>query len=127
MPQEYMERTTHRWHGVLLAWLEMDMNYPDKLCSYLMQVACEVRRVLRKNPNEVKLKDFQLKFGKDEASAIKSSRTVTIEQEAAFAKAKWGLALAGVRQEAEERKQMGTNPTKSSQTMPRSSSASSKP
>ena len=58
-----MERWTHREYLTRLAWIEEQWNFPSRSDQYLMQVAAEVRRVLSKKPDAVKLEHFKLKFG----------------------------------------------------------------
>jgi hypothetical protein len=55
---------------------------------YLMQVACEVRRVLAKHPNSIRPEHFLLKFsGKGERK--NSNSNLTREQATAIARARW--------------------------------------
>ena len=56
-----------------------------------MQVACEVRRVLSRKPNSIKLDHFRLKFKTD---AVKMASTA--EQAATWSKAIW-LGRLGVK------------------------------
>lgn len=53
---------THRQYAAWLVWLDGQWNVPDRHDSYLMQIAAEVRRVLSRKPNAIKLSDFQLTF-----------------------------------------------------------------
>lgn len=49
-----------------MVYLDGLWNLPDLTCHYLMQIACEVRRVLSKNPNNIQSKQFELKFTRDD-------------------------------------------------------------
>lgn len=60
-------RWTHREFETREAWLEMQWNVPDRHDQYLMSIAAEVRRVLHKNPQSVKIDDFRLRFSKSES------------------------------------------------------------
>lgn len=71
---------TNREYRVRLAWLEQEIEQPNPSDYYLMQIAQEVRRVLSKKPNQIKLKHFRLKFDKEtvenkEAKARQSKNT----------------------------------------------------
>lgn len=78
-------------HRQFIAWMEYlnseEGTRPTLLYYYLMQIACEVRRVLAKKPAEIKLEDFELKF-----SPVKLD-TRTPEQKAAEAKSVWKARL----------------------------------
>ena len=53
---------THRQFVVWCAWLDIEFDRPDRSDWYAMQVAAEVRRVLAKNPGNIKTDSFKLKF-----------------------------------------------------------------
>lgn len=53
---------THRQYLAMIEWDIEDMNRPGKHEYYLMQIACEARRVLSSKPNSVKLDQFKLSF-----------------------------------------------------------------
>lgn len=57
-----MASHTERELILWLAYFDALLDRPDRTDSYLMQIACEVRRVLSKKPGEIKLKDFRLRF-----------------------------------------------------------------
>lgn len=79
-----MAAHTERELGVWLAWLDMQWDRPSRTDQYLMQVACEVRRVLAKRPNEIKLADFRLRLVEPEVKP-----QMTREQATALSKARW--------------------------------------
>lgn len=56
--EKHTERDLIRW----LSWFDMQLERPRREDYYLMQIACEVRRVLSSKPNQIHLDDFQLKF-----------------------------------------------------------------
>lgn len=58
--------TTNRQFKSWMYYLDSLWNSPDLVCHYLMQIACEVRRVLSKNPNAVKDEHFKLKFTRED-------------------------------------------------------------
>ena len=58
---------THREYLLRLAWIEEEWKTPQRHDYYLMQIAQEVRRVLSKKPNSIKLEHFKLGFGEQEA------------------------------------------------------------
>jgi len=45
-----------------MARRQAEWNAPSRSDYYLMQIACEVRRVLRKNPESIKLDSFKIPF-----------------------------------------------------------------
>jgi hypothetical protein len=55
---------TYQEFRLWIEWLDTRELTPSIDQYYLMQIAQEVRRVLAKNPNSIKLKDFFLKFGR---------------------------------------------------------------
>ena len=57
-----MRAWTHRQYLVTVAWLEEQWQHPDRSDHYLMQIACEVRRVLASQPGKIMPSDFQIKF-----------------------------------------------------------------
>ena len=61
--QQCMDTHTHRQYLTWLAWLDHRDATPDPTQYYLMQIAAEVRRVLAKQPNSIKLDHFELQFG----------------------------------------------------------------
>jgi ribosomal protein S19E (S16A) len=85
--RQCMRRHTERELKTWLAWLDMQWNTPERSDWYLMQVACEVKRVLMKNPQSVGVQDFRLKF-KDTGARPASTR-----QAALASKMKWMGAL----------------------------------
>lgn len=53
---------THRQYICWLVWLKNQQNIPTKDNYYQMQIACELRRTVVKNPNKINTEDFKLKF-----------------------------------------------------------------
>ena len=76
---------THRQFMAWQSWITEDMNKPGKLEHYMMQNACEVRRVLSKSPKDIKLDQFELKFV-TKKSGQSDSHTRNV---AAMAKSVW--------------------------------------
>jgi len=76
---------THRQYLAWQAWLNEQWNHPSLSDHYLMQIAAEVRRVLSRKPNEIKLEHFNLKFGRPEP--------VDQTSQAELAKAAWATRL----------------------------------
>ena len=61
---ECMNSHTERQFRTWIEWLDSQWNEPSLTDHYLMQIATEVRRVLSKNPNDIKLDDFKIEFSK---------------------------------------------------------------
>jgi hypothetical protein len=57
-----MQRISHREFLLWCDYLDEEWNTPSRSDHYLMQIAQEVRRVLSKKPNKIKLKEFLFKF-----------------------------------------------------------------
>lgn len=62
-----MQVMTNREYETWMAWFEEEWQHPDCTDQYLMQIACEVRRVLAKSPSSIKIQDFRLPFEKVKA------------------------------------------------------------
>jgi hypothetical protein len=90
----YLDGHTHRQHLTWLAWLEMEWDRPGRSDHYLMSIACEVRRVLSKKPDRVKLDHFWLKFAAAADGGTSASLPASREQAAQASKARWGMMLA---------------------------------
>ena len=89
---------THRQFAIWQLWLNEQWNRPDLTDMYLMQVACEVRRVLSQKPNDIKLEHFRLKFetGKPKASNGQAvTGGLTKEQKENLVKQMWMARLGG--------------------------------
>lgn len=82
---------THRQYLLWQIWLDLQWDRPTLSDYYLMQIAAEVKRVLSKSPNKIKLKDFLLKFGNQREKVQE-----TPEQAAAKSKAAWVGWVSGV-------------------------------
>lgn len=59
---EFMESISYEEYLIRLQWIEDEFDRPNRSDHYLMLIAAEVRRVLSKNPNLIKLNDFKLNF-----------------------------------------------------------------
>lgn len=84
---ECLRKHTYRQ---LLAWIEyLDVQWdePTRSDFYLMQIACEVRRVLAKDRNAIQLKHFFLKFNSPQLAPASAE----------VAKAVWQARLAPLR------------------------------
>jgi hypothetical protein len=80
-----MRAHTVREMRVWLAWLDMELDKPDRSDHYAMQVACEVRRVLARNPRGIQVGDFRLRFH--------APKSTSAAQAAQWSKAKWFAAV----------------------------------
>lgn len=81
---------THRLFAAWTAWLLMEWNRPSRTDQYLMSLTAEVRRILAKHPEKVKIKDFLLKFGDG-----KPPKKLTEEEAGALSMMKWLGGLGG--------------------------------
>lgn len=92
-------------HRQFVAWREYEretMNQPARGDHYLMQVACEVRRVLSRHPSDHKLDHFRLKFVDKGAPAPEHVKNMT-----SMAQGIWSKRVGGnIRTQ-----QLITNPT----------------
>lgn len=82
---------TNRQYLVTLAWLQQQWNRPTRSDSYLMQIACEVRRVLSKDPRKIHLSHFELEFGPK--SQPRDVRQMTAAEASLEAQARWKTAM----------------------------------
>jgi hypothetical protein len=80
MPARHIEM--YRWY------FRLQLEHPSSEEHYLMQIAAEVRKSTRKNPNSVRLTDLKLKF-----EPAKLSRKFTKEQ-IEFSKQAWFAGAA---------------------------------
>jgi hypothetical protein len=53
---------TYRQFKVWQAWLREEWNTPTRSDYYLMEIACEVRRVLSSKPGNIKVEHFKLEW-----------------------------------------------------------------
>jgi hypothetical protein len=89
--QRTKRETTSSEYAKWLSFLEMeDWHKTTKTEWYLANIATEIRRSYVKKPGSVKLKNFLLKFTKQDS--VSSSR-LTPEERLARSKAAWGAAL----------------------------------
>lgn len=80
--RECMQKHTHREYLLWMAWLAKQHDTPDRSDYYLMQIAAEIRRVLSKQPNKIKLEHFKLSTAGKPAPV---QQRETVEQ----SKARW--------------------------------------
>ena len=87
---------THRQFMAWQVWLSWQHNRPDRTDYYLMQIACEVRRIWAAKPDKVRLDQFKITFEESKSSAKSSNaeqrgtvRQPTRQEAAAFARARW--------------------------------------
>lgn len=59
---ECMRRVPIRQYRAWVAWQDMEWDRPDRRDFYLMQIACEVKRVLMKEPNAIDVNQFIIPF-----------------------------------------------------------------
>ena len=85
-----MEKTTHRQYRLWTYWLRQELNHPSRSDNYLMQIACEVRRVLHKQPARVQLDHFVLEFKPKTKPVMTEEQTVEAEKRAVKqSKSRW--------------------------------------
>jgi ribosomal protein S19E (S16A) len=88
---EYLARVSHREHLIwvehLRAEREAEWETPTPEQWYMMAIAAEVRRVLSRNPRDIKVEDFRLRF------RTGPQKPVSPEVALAWSKAHWGLAV----------------------------------
>jgi hypothetical protein len=70
--------------------MDAEWNKPDRHDSYLMQIACEIRRVLHKRPDKVKLSHFRLMFGEEPK---KRKKKLTRQQASERSMAAWFVGV----------------------------------
>lgn len=81
---------THREFLTWEVWLDAEWSHPSRSDHYMMQVATEVRRVLSKNPNGIKIKDFRLTFGE---SGERERKKISEKELAEQTKQSWAAYL----------------------------------
>jgi hypothetical protein len=80
---ECMESHTNREYEVWMAWLSNQWNEPSRSDHYLMQIAQEVCRVLKKNPNQIQLQQFKIPFVLKK-KVVKPDKKVRLAQSKSF-------------------------------------------
>lgn len=78
-----MTTHTERQRDMLLAWLDMELERPSRTDRYLMQIACEVRRIFSKNPNAIQIEQFLLKY------KSRGAKPLDVATASALSKASW--------------------------------------
>lgn len=81
---------THREFLTWEVWLDQEWSHPSRSDHYAMQVACQVARVLSKNPGNIKIQDFHLPFGDYGKERQKKQTDAEIAKEA---KASWAAII----------------------------------
>jgi len=66
-----MEKTSHREYKLWMEYFNEEWKTLKLSDYYLMQIAQEVQRVLSKNPNKIKLLQFELPFDSDKPKSKK--------------------------------------------------------
>lgn len=79
---------TNRQHDAWVVWLDMQWELPDRHDHYLMQLHAEVRRLLAKHPQSVKVEDSKIKFTKQDPKTLQRKKW-TPEQRMNVSKAMW--------------------------------------
>ena len=75
-----------------MAFLRDEVNSFHREDYYLAQIACEIRRVLAKNPKKYKITDFILPFGGNNNEDVKPKPKAK-KIKTAISKRFWGAAL----------------------------------
>ena len=83
-----------------IEWIRRQWNEPTRSDHYLMLIATRIQQVLHKHPNQVKLDDQRIKFGKP-----KPDKPKTPEQRATFSQWAKGIWRARVNKALAWRKQ----------------------
>ena len=94
--QRCMVETSSRDFADWKRYRIIEMNTPDRVDYYLMNIAAEIRRVNIANPRNVKLADFVLPFTEDAPKGKKPPTKKEIEARTEKSKSAW-FALAGVK------------------------------
>lgn len=92
-----MKTKTNREYRTWMRWLENEDNNPSRSDWYLMQVAAEIRRSNRKDPNSVAVRDLKLTLKREKvvapiptASPTPAPDSSTVKATVtALAKSKW--------------------------------------
>lgn len=80
-----------------MAWCQFfreEDNTPTTDQLYLAQIACEVRRVLAKDPNKITIKDFIFKFAPDKDEPLTEAQK---QEHMQASKNAWAAMLAGTK------------------------------
>lgn len=81
----------HREFLTWEAWFQKQWNRPSRSDFYEMQTACQVARVLAKNPANIKIEHFKLPFGED---GTRKQKELENKKIAESAKAGWAGILS---------------------------------
>ncbi len=82
---------THREFLTWGAWLDRQWNRPSRSDYYEMQTACQVARVLAKNPGNIQIGQFKLPFGEEGTREQKAQQDKKVSESA---KAGWAAILS---------------------------------
>lgn len=77
---------THRQYRTTTAWMDEQWNRPGLTEHYLMMVGKEVRGILAKDPNSIKLDHLKLTFDRD---GVKKVPKMTREEASQLAMSRW--------------------------------------
>jgi len=80
---ETKRKTTSQQFVMWCVWLDEKANRFDPLFHYMAAIACEIRRGQVKSPRSVQIKDFLLKFTKEQPPVAPTNTLM------AWAKSKW--------------------------------------
>ena len=82
---------THREFLTFQVWIDRQWNRPSRADYYQMQTACQVTRVLAKNPASIKIEHFKLPFGEE---GTREQKAEEIKKVTESAKAGWAAILS---------------------------------
>lgn len=94
--RELQEGMTSSEFVLWRVYLEEEVNHFHREDYFMAQVALEVRRVLAKNPNKYKLKDFLIKFRSDKPEPQRPLTEEEKKQRVAKSMAYW-LGITGAK------------------------------
>ena len=103
-----MSRVSHPEYLAWTAWFDKQWEVFTKQDQYMASIACEVRRVLSKNPSSIKLPQFQLKF--ERGATVKMTR----EEKRKLSKSVWRSVVVGSKRKAPRGNRTGTHGGKAS-------------
>jgi hypothetical protein len=84
-PREYMQKHTHKEHLTWLAYLEQQMNEPNRTDHYLMQLTVELVRfmslVVSHKNSDVTMDKVRLRFSREEPTRQLSEEEINLKRE----------------------------------------------